>query len=136
MGVRARISSSRVAHGSTTRAYVPALVFPNLQPLRARFEEASARYTDDVAFLQCQEVRDFFTEIFEQHNREHEGSSERFLRCMLLTTPPRLDHNETTDKGYINQLAVLTHRADLVAKLYDEPPAAEVIVLRKRRRSS
>ena len=52
----------------------------------------------------------------EQHNREHESSSERFLRCIVLTTAPRLDQNETTDKGYINQLAVLTHRADLVAQ--------------------
>ena len=49
---------------------------------------------------------------------------------MILTTPPRLDQNETTDKGYINQIAVLNHRADLVAQLYAEMPGAEVIVLR------
>ncbi len=112
------------------REYLTALVFPNLPPLRARFVEASERHADDTAFLQCQEVRGLFAEIFEQHNREHEGGSERFLRCMVLTTPPRLDQNETTDKGYINQLAVLTHRADLVAQLYAEMPVAEVIVLR------
>ena len=112
------------------REYLTALVFPNLPPLRARFVEASERHTDDTAFLQCQEVRGLFAEIFEQHNREHEGGSERFLRCMVLTTPPRLDQNETTDKGYINQIAVLTHRADLVAQLYAEMPVAEVIVLR------
>jgi feruloyl-CoA synthase len=74
-------------------------------------------------------VRSFVAAIFEQHNRDHAGSSERFQRCTLLPTPPRLDHNETTDKGYINQVAVLTHRADVVAKLYEEPPGDAVIEL-------
>jgi feruloyl-CoA synthase len=46
-----------------------------------------------------------------------------------LTDPPRLDKNETTDKGYINQAAVLNHRADIVEALYAEPPPDGVIVL-------
>jgi feruloyl-CoA synthase len=34
-----------------------------------------------------------------------------------------------TDKGYINQAAVLANRAELVEKLYREPPPEGVIVL-------
>ena len=112
------------------RDYLTALVFPNLPLLRARFSEASARAADDGAFLACEEVRAFFSAIFLQHNREHVASSNHFMRYMLLDTPPRLDHNETTDKGYINQIAVLRNRAAMVEKLYQEPPDPDVIILR------
>jgi feruloyl-CoA synthase len=118
-----------VVVAAPNQEYLAALIFPNVTALRARFPEASERHADDATFLQCQDVRRFFAAIFEQHNREHPGSSERFQRCTLLPTPPRLDHNETTDKGYINQVAVLTHRADVVAKLYEEPSGDAVIVL-------
>jgi feruloyl-CoA synthase len=65
--------------------------------------------------------------VFARHNAEHPASSERFERFLVLTQPPRMDRNETTDKGYINQRAVLAHRADLVASLYREPAGDEVI---------
>jgi feruloyl-CoA synthase len=120
-----------VVVAAPNREYLTALVFPNMPQLRTRFGEASERYADDARFLQCQEVRAFFAEIFAQHNRDHTGTSETFLRCLLLTAPPRLDHNETTDKGYINQIAVLRSRAELVEQLYQEQPGAEVIVLKE-----
>jgi hypothetical protein len=47
---------------------------------------------------------------------------------LLLSVPPQLDANETTDKGYINQIAVLRNRADLVELVYAEPAPAEVIL--------
>jgi feruloyl-CoA synthase len=118
-----------VVVAAPNRDYLTALVFPNLPQLRMRFADASARHSDDGTFLQCADVRAFFADIFAQHNRVHTGNSVRFERCMLLLTPPRLDANETTDKGYINQIAVLQNRADLVEQLYHERPGAEVIVL-------
>jgi feruloyl-CoA synthase len=39
---------------------------------------------------------------------------------MLLDEPPSLDAGEMTDKGSINQRAVLTRRAALVEELYSE----------------
>ena len=48
------------------------------------------------------------------------GSSRRVGRVMLLTDPPSLDDGEITDKGYINQGAVLSKRADAVAAIYSE----------------
>ena len=42
---------------------------------------------------------------------------------------PHLDAGEITDKGSINQRAVLTRRADLVAELYAPEPSARVIVI-------
>jgi feruloyl-CoA synthase len=44
-----------------------------------------------------------------------------------MTEPAAIDAGEITDKGYINQRAVLTRRADLVARLYAEPADEAVI---------
>lgn len=46
------------------------------------------------------------------------GSSTYADRAALLTTPPSVDSGEITDKGYINQSAVLRTREHLVVKLY------------------
>ena len=52
----------------------------------------------------------------------------RIARCLILTEPPSIDANEITDKGYLNQRAVLTKRAALVERLHGQPAAADVIV--------
>ena len=51
----------------------------------------------------------------------------RPARALVLAEPPSIDANEITDKGYINQRAVLERRAALVERLYAEPRPAEVI---------
>jgi feruloyl-CoA synthase len=53
------------------------------------------------------------------------GSSTHPVRLMLMTEPPSIDANEITDKGYMNQRAVLERRAALVEKLYAD--GADVI---------
>ena len=52
------------------------------------------------------------------HNRDNPGSSTRIRRVVLMTEPPQIDAGEITDKGYINQRAVLTRRANIVDRLY------------------
>ena len=49
------------------------------------------------------------------------GSSTRVTRLLVLSEPPSIDANEITDKGYLNQRAVLQRRAELVEKLYSSP---------------
>ncbi|MEW6489954.1 MAG: feruloyl-CoA synthase [Thermodesulfobacteriota bacterium] len=63
--------------------------------------------------------------------RESGGSASRPARALFLTTPARLDAGEITDKGYVNQRAVLAHRAELVARLHGDVGGAgpEVILL-------
>ena len=39
-----------------------------------------------------------------------------------MAEPPSIDRGEVTDKGSINQRAVLRHRADLVEELYRGSP--------------
>ena len=55
------------------------------------------------------------------------GSSTHPVRVLLTADPPSIDANEITDKGYINQRAVLERRAALVEKLHARLPDAEVI---------
>jgi feruloyl-CoA synthase len=54
------------------------------------------------------------------------GSSMVPRRLLLMTEPPSIDANEITDKGYMNQRAVLERRAALVEKLYGD--SADVIL--------
>ncbi|MEN9843141.1 MAG: hypothetical protein RLZZ612_970 [Pseudomonadota bacterium] len=48
------------------------------------------------------------------------GSATHIARLCLLADPPTIDRGEITDKGSINQRAVLSHRADTVEKLHSD----------------
>jgi feruloyl-CoA synthase len=51
-------------------------------------------------------------------NASRAGTSNRVARTMILDEPPSIDAGEITDKGYINQRAVLERRAALVEALH------------------
>src|SRR5260221_1231086 len=57
------------------------------------------------------------------------GSSTRITRAILLDMPLSIDRGEVTDKGSINQRAVLDHRSGLIDLLYSPTPAVHVITL-------
>ncbi|BAL24473.1 feruloyl-CoA synthase [Azoarcus sp. KH32C] len=60
--------------------------------------------------------------------QEGGGSSTVPSRALLMAEPPSVEAGEITDKGYINQRAVLARRADLVQALYADMPDKAVIV--------
>jgi feruloyl-CoA synthase len=64
-----------------------------------------------------------------RHNTEHGANSERVARFIVLREPPSIDAGEITDKGYINQRAVLARRADLVERLHAREESPDVVVL-------
>lgn len=52
------------------------------------------------------------------------GSAKRITRAIILAEPPSVKHHEVTDKGSLNIKNILTRRADLLERLYDnEDPA-------------
>jgi feruloyl-CoA synthase len=63
-------------------------------------------------------VRAKFQTIVNELARTATGSANRIARLCLLADPPTIDRGEITDKGSINQRAVLSHRADTVAQLH------------------
>ena len=60
------------------------------------------------------------------------GSSQCPMRAMLLAEPPNPDAGEITDKGYINQQAVLARRAAEVQSLYAQPADPRVVFAEPR----
>jgi feruloyl-CoA synthase len=63
-------------------------------------------------------VRDAFRERLARFMAGATGSSTRIARAVLLDTPLSIDRGEVTDKGSVNQRAVLEHRAELIEAIY------------------
>ena len=64
-------------------------------------------------------LREFFQRLVDELWRSGTGSANRVARALVLEEPPSIDRGEITDKGSINQRAVLGHRAALVEALYE-----------------
>jgi feruloyl-CoA synthase len=65
-------------------------------------------------------VRAHFQKVVNELAKTSTGSANRIARMCLLSEHPTIDKGEITDKGSINQRAVLTHRADTVARLHND----------------
>jgi feruloyl-CoA synthase len=74
-------------------------------------------------------IRSAFRERFAKFLATATGSSTRITRAVLLDTPLSIDRGEVTDKGSINQRAVLDHRAGLIDEIYSPTLPAYVITL-------
>ena len=74
-------------------------------------------------------IRAAFRERFQKLMAAATGSSNRITRAILLDAPLSIDRGEVTDKGSINQRAVLEHRNELVEELYAATPSSRVITL-------
>ena len=98
-------------------------------PLRARFIEHFAPLVRDVV-IAGPERSELGVLVFPAgkadaaelrtrlRSMDSTGSSNRIGRMLVLDEPPSLDAGEMTDKGSINQRAVLKRRAALVDELY------------------
>jgi feruloyl-CoA synthase len=84
---------------------------------------------DLVAAASDAMIRDAFRERLTKFLATSTGSSTRITRAVLIDTPLSIDRGEVTDKGSINQRAVLDHRSRLIEELYSPAPAAHVITL-------
>jgi feruloyl-CoA synthase len=68
--------------------------------------------------LRSEAVRAKFAKYLDELLEQATGASTRITAAILLEDPPSLDAHEVTDKGSLNQRAVLDHRAALVEALY------------------
>ncbi len=76
-------------------------------------------------------TRALFREKLQEAAAASTGSSNRVVRAILLAEPPSIDGHEITDKGSINQRAVLARRAALVEELYSGTPSPRVLSITK-----
>jgi feruloyl-CoA synthase len=95
---------------------VGAMVFPT-QAVRALSGLGAGAAMSEV--LAAAPVLAQFQQLLDALAAQSTGSASRIARLCLLAEPPTLDRGEITDKGSINQAAVLAHRAQLVQALHD-----------------
>ena len=103
-----------------------ALVIPNLPACRELADTRNGE-AGQAEILACDGVRKRFARLLETFNAKAGGSSGRLARLILMDDPPSLDTGEMTDKGSVNQRAVLSSRAALVEELYSRTPSPRVI---------
>ena len=98
------------------------LVFPNVVACRALSGLGEAAALGDV--LASEKVREAIAHGLAKLKAQNGGSAGHATRALLLADPPSIDGGEITDKGYINQSAVLSRRADALATLRDDASTA------------
>jgi feruloyl-CoA synthase len=108
------------------RDYVAVLIFPDLNACRRVCPEAIAG-APAAEILASAAVRSVFESLLKEFAKTATGSSNKVVAAILLDEPPSIDAHEVTDKGSINQRAVLERRASLVDELY--APSARAIRL-------
>ena len=94
---------------------VGAMVFPTPAVRQLAGLDASAPLSQVLASAP---VQAHFQKVVDTLARTATGSANRIARLCLLSEPPTIDIGEVTDKGSINQRAVLAHRADIVEALH------------------
>lgn len=116
-----------VVFAGPDRDDIVALVFPDIEACRKL-----AGLTPDAtpaAVVDDAHVRTTFAARLNTLAAASPGSSTRVERAILMAEPPSMDKGEMTDKGSINQRAVLRNRAALVEELYAAPPSARIIAI-------
>jgi feruloyl-CoA synthase len=114
--------------------------FVSVGPLRAKIIAAGAPYVQDAVItginrnevgalifptaklkqLSDTEVRQHFQKLLDDLAATATGSANRIARLHVLTEPPSIDKGEVTDKGSINQRAVLKCRDALVQDFHED----------------
>ena len=84
---------------------------------------AVAEGLDDATVLKHPTLRRHLTDRLGAFASKATGSATRVERLVLMEVPPSIDRGEVTDKGSLNQRAVLSSRPELVAALYDDRDA-------------
>jgi feruloyl-CoA synthase len=118
-----------VVIGGHDREFVTALVFPNMQLCREL--TGAGPDTPARAVLAHPAVAGRFTNVFTTLAADSTGSSTFVARAVVLEDSPSMEAREITDKGSLNQKAVLAHRAALVDELYSASPAEHVLIPRQ-----
>jgi feruloyl-CoA synthase len=108
------------------RSEVGMLAVPDLDACRALGADLSGDAPPCVV-LRHASVRQRIRDLLRAFDAGGTGSASRIVRMLVLEEPPSLDAGEVTDKGSLNQRAVLERRSDLVETMYAATSSADVI---------
>jgi feruloyl-CoA synthase len=106
------------------RDFLCVLIFPRLEECRSL---CASNHAAAPEILANAAVRQHFQALLDRLAAEAVGGTTCIRRALLLDVPPSIDAAEITDKGSINQRAVLECRAALVEELYAATPSARTL---------
>ncbi|GGD76583.1 feruloyl-CoA synthase [Emticicia aquatilis] len=98
------------------KEYIGAILFLNADACR-KLANLSPEISNKEAYLNV-EVEKFINNWLAEFNKTSTGSSTVIKKYVIAIEPPSIDLGEITDKGSLNQRAVLKHRFDLVNEMY------------------
>ena len=114
-----------VVFAGADRDFIAALIFPDIEACRKLGGLDPDASTSDIVGAPV--VRQKFAELLKKLAVLSQGSSTRIARVILMAELPSMDKSEMTDKGSINQRAVLRNRAPLVDEIYGTPLSSRMI---------
>jgi feruloyl-CoA synthase len=110
------------------RDFVAVLIVPDLRACANALGQAP-RNIDPVAIVNDPVLRQRCVAMLKAHGEAYPGNSTRVERAILLAAPLSFDHGEITDKGSVNQRAVLQRRNASVNDLYQPMAPPQVLIV-------
>jgi feruloyl-CoA synthase len=98
------------------KEFVSAILFLNPNACR-KLADLSSEISNKEVF-EHKIIQDFKERLLENLGKKATGSATRVVKAVIAIEPPSIDLGEITDKGSLNQRAVLKHRAGLVEEMY------------------
>ena len=98
------------------RGEIGLLIFPN----RDALQEAGFELDDDGEVMTCELLLSDIRRRLVEFGGRMSGSSTRVARAIVLSKPPSIADSEITAKGNLNFRKILTGRAGLLERLYDD----------------
>jgi feruloyl-CoA synthase len=112
------------------RNFLGMMLVPNLEACRALASGLPPSAAAAEVLLH-DSVTGKFASLLESFAAQATGNSNRVERALLLEEPPALDAGEVTDKGSLNQRAILERRVSLVEEIYAPRPSQRVLCIRE-----
>lgn len=97
--------------------FIGAILFLNLDACEKLTGHTPA---DGPSFYQNPKLIAYLDKWLAEFNQNGSGSSTTIGKYVIATEPPSIDKGEITDKGTINQRAVLSHRPYLIEAIYSQ----------------
>ncbi|MDF1665168.1 MAG: feruloyl-CoA synthase [Planctomycetota bacterium] len=111
------------------RGEIGLLIVPKIQACQKLAENDPV---DTQDYLDSPTVLDALCDSLARYNKDHSSNSLRVGRACFLRNALSMDAGELTDKGSINQTAVLDKRKALVEALYSEYKMPGRVILERR----
>jgi feruloyl-CoA synthase len=100
------------------KEYIGTILFLNADACR-KLANLSSEISNKEAFTHS-EVENFINNWLTEFNKTSSGSSTMIKKYVIALDQPSIDLGEITDKGSLNQRAVLKYRIDLVNEMYSD----------------